>query len=346
MTMKALINFASEPGSVEIRNVEMPEVKPGMVMIRVRAVGVCGSDIHQWSGAVSYPVRYPVTLGHEFAGEVVEVGTGVSDWVSGDRVVCETAAFICGKCVYCRTGNYHHCPKRKGFGALIDGAMAEYIVVREGILHRIPNELSFPEAALCEPACVAYNAVIEKIRVNPGDGVVVIGPGPIGAFCLQMAKLVTPGFLVLIGLSKDRKRMEALDRSIGIDRMIYSDEEDPIAALSTMGDGLGAHAVIDAIGLGITLKQSMALVRPLGKIVKIGWDEKNPISSIDPLIAKGATLQGTFSHTWDMWERVLLLASKKKLDLATVGTCFSMDNWQSGFSKMRELDIIKAVVEP
>ncbi len=344
--MKALVNYASTPESVEVREVPVPEVGPGMVKIRVRAVGVCGSDIHQWSGAVSYPVRYPVTLGHEFSGEVAELGAGVDGWNVGDRVTCETAATVCGTCVYCRTGNYHHCPQRKGFGALIDGAMAEYMVVRQGILHRIPSELSFAEAALTEPACVAYDATVEKIRIRPGDTVAIIGPGPIGAFCLQMAKLQGPGNLMLVGLSKDRARMELLQSAFGVDHLVYSDKEDPTELIKRVGDGLGAHAVIDAIGLAVTVKQSMAMVRPLGSIVKIGWDDKPLGLSLDPLVAKGATLQGTFSHTWDMWERVLLLAAKGQLDLSTVARRFPLDDWRSGFSQMKALEILKAVVEP
>jgi alcohol dehydrogenase/L-iditol 2-dehydrogenase len=344
--MKALVNFSSTKGSVEIRDVAVPPVIPGFVKIRVRAVGVCGSDIHQWSGGVSYPVNYPVILGHEFSGEVVEAGAGAGDWAPGDRVVCDTAAKVCGKCVYCRTGNYHHCPERKGFGALFDGAMAEYAVIREGILHRLPDTLSFREASLTEPACVAYNAVVEKISIKPGDTVVIIGPGPIGAFSVQMAGLLTPGFLILVGLSKDESRMKLLKRVFNVDRLIYSDKEDPAEVIKTIGDGLGAHAVIDAAGFGVTVKQSMAMVRPLGNIVKIGWDEKALPVSLDPIIAKGARIQGTFSHTWEMWERVLLLASQKKLDLSSLAEYFPLEDWETGFSKMKSLAILKAVIEP
>lgn len=344
--MKALVNYSSTGGGVEIRDIDTPEVRPGAVKLRVRAVGVCGSDIHQWSGRVSYPVDYPVVLGHEFSGEIVETGAGVVDWAPGDRVVCETAAHICGKCSYCRTGNYHLCPERKGFGALINGAMAEYIVVREGILHRIPAEVSFTAASLTEPACVAYNAVIEKGSPRPGSTVVVIGPGPIGAFSLQMAALVSPGYLVLVGLEKDRKRMELIEHLYPVDRLIYSDEEETAAVIRALGDGYGAHLVIDAVGVGATVKQSMELVRPGGSIVKIGWDERNPISSLDPLVAKSAALQGTFSHTWEMWERVLLLASRSKLDLRSLAERFPLDAWEAGFRGMKDLEIVKAIVEP
>ena len=344
--MKALVNYSADPGSVEIREVESPSIKPGYVKLRVKAIGVCGSDIHQWNGGVSYPVNYPVILGHEFAGEILEIGEGVVDWNVGDRVVCETAATICGSCIYCRTGRYNHCPERKGFGALNNGAMAEMIVVREGILHKIPHNISYAEASLTEPACVAYNAVIQRTSLKPGNTVVIIGPGPIGAFCLQMAKLLTPGFIILAGLEKDRKRMELLQKTIGVDELVFTDKMDLAETVHACGDGMGAHAVIDSVGLGITVKQSLEIVRPYGEIVKIGWDEKSPTSSVDPMIAKSVSMHGTFSHTWEMWEQVLLLASRGKIDLSSIVQRFPLSKWEDGFQGMRNLEILKSVIEP
>lgn len=200
--MKAIVNYGSDPHSVEIRDVEKPKCGRNDVLLKVKAIGVCGSDIHQWKGGVSYPVNYPVILGHEFAGIIEEVGEDVTDWKAGDRVTCETAAVTCGTCYYCRTGQYNFCPSRKGFGALYNGAMAEYIVVRQQILHTIPEMLSFEEASLTEPACVAFNACISISDIVPGDTVVIIGPGPIGAMCIQIAKLKSPYKIVVVGLKK------------------------------------------------------------------------------------------------------------------------------------------------
>src|SRR5947209_14113935 len=115
-TMTALVNFAPEPGSVELREMPVPVPNRGEVLLRVRAVGTCGSDLHQYHGTQSWAVNCPVTLGHEFCGEVAEVGAGVAVWQVGDRVACETAASVCGACALCRTGQYNLCPQRLGFG--------------------------------------------------------------------------------------------------------------------------------------------------------------------------------------------------------------------------------------
>ncbi len=339
--MKALVNIA--PGSVELRDVKKPEVKPGEVLIRVKAVGVCGSDIHQWKGVVSYPVDYPVILGHEFSGIVEAVGEGVEYWKSGDRVTCETSAYICGRCTYCRTGRYHMCPERKGFGALINGAMAEYVSVREQIIHHIPDELSFEEAALVEPASVAFNAMLTNSSIMPGDTIVVIGPGPIGMMALQIARLCTPAHLIICGLEKDIERMK-LAANFGAEYTVYSDKEDLYDLLKQLGDGLGAHMVIDAAGFSSTQKQAYQWTRPAGTVVKIGWDSKPLDLSLDPIVAGNKRIQGTFSHNWPIWERVIALASQSKIDLKNLPEVFPYQKWEEGFTRMSNLKAIKSVI--
>jgi threonine dehydrogenase-like Zn-dependent dehydrogenase len=151
--MKAVVNYAPEPCSVELREIAEPVPRAGEVLLRVRAVGVCGSDLHQYHGTHSWKVNYPVVLGHEFAGSIEALGEGVEGWQVGDCVVCETAAVICGQCAYCRTGRYNLCPQRLGFGYGIHGAMARYVRVPVRVLHRLPDELTFEEGAFTEPCC-------------------------------------------------------------------------------------------------------------------------------------------------------------------------------------------------
>jgi alcohol dehydrogenase/L-iditol 2-dehydrogenase len=288
-------------------------------------------------------VDYPVILGHEFSGVVEEVGDGVDAWSPGDRVTCETSAKICGRCVYCRTGRYHMCPDRKGFGALINGAMAEYISVREGILHRVPDGLSFEEAALTEPAAVMFNAMVVNARTVPGDIVVVIGPGPIGMMALQCARLCSPSATILCGQRRDESRM-ALAGAFGADHLVYTDEEDAGKLLAGLGDSLGAHTIVDAVGLSVTQKQAYAWARPGATVIKVGWDSRPLGESLDPLVAGNLTLQGTFSHTWPTWERLLALAEVGKIDLKTLGTPVPLESWEDGFRGMRNLEIIKSVI--
>ncbi len=343
--MQALVTYSSEPGSVELREIDQPMPDKGEVLVKVEAVGVCGSDLHMWKGPVSWPMSYPVIMGHEFAGTIAAVDAGVEQWRAGQRVACETAAKICGVCEHCRTGNYNLCPQRKGFGAVVDGAMAQYIAVRQGILHHIPDLVSFEEAALAEPAAVAFNAVYVKSRLTPGDFVVVIGPGPIGLMVLQMVKLCTPAHVVMVGLTHDECRLEKA-REFGADSIVVGDREDPVDAVNKLSDGKGAHLVLDAVGVRTTFRQSLLMVRPAGQITKIGWDKAPPDHSLDPLVLKAATLQGTFSHTWTTWERVLSLMELSRIDVRAMSQSFSLEDWEQAFRTMDSLQIAKAVIVP
>src|SRR5438105_2762461 len=225
--MRAIVNVERKPHRVEMQERPTPEIGPGDVLLRVRGVGVCGSDLHQWHATHSWPVNYPVTLGHEFGGEVAAVGREVKAFREGDRVVSETAASICEECVYCRSGHYNLCPKRLGFGYGLDGAMADYVRVPARCLHPLPDNVPFEDAAMTEPACVACNAVMELSRIMPGDTVVVMGPGTIGLMVVQMCRLFTPGKLVLIGTTKDGERLK-VGRQLGADITLEADATDVV----------------------------------------------------------------------------------------------------------------------
>ena len=146
-------------------------------MLEVAAVGVCGSDLHQWTGDHSWPVNYPVTLGHEFGGTVCEIGSAVRGWKEGERAVSETAAVIDTNNPLSRRGLYNLDPTRLGFGYGVNGAMTRFVRVPSRCLHRIPNGLAMEKAALTEPCCVAFNATVNNADIRPGDRVIVLGSG-------------------------------------------------------------------------------------------------------------------------------------------------------------------------
>ena len=156
----AVVNFAADRGSVELREVGVPEIGSHDVLLEVANIGVCGSDLHQWTGDHSWPVNYPVVLGHEFGGTIVAVGDSVTGWHEGDRVVSETAAIIDPDSPLTRRGLYNLDPSRKGFGYGVNGAMTRFVCVPARILHRLPAGLSFEQACLTEPCCVAYSGVV------------------------------------------------------------------------------------------------------------------------------------------------------------------------------------------
>jgi L-iditol 2-dehydrogenase len=342
-TMPALVNYSSQPLSVELREIPVPEIGVRDVLLEVGAVGVCGSDVHQWQGMHSWTVNYPVVLGHEFCGTVVAAGTEVKGFKEGDRVVSETAAVIDETSPYTRQGLYNLDPGRKGFGYGVDGAMTSYVRVPERCLHGLPDQVSFEKAALTEPCCVAYNAVCVNARVRPGDAVLVLGPGPIGLLCAVMAKLSGASHVVVAGLPGDAKRLE-LSRSLGADVALSGGV---LEHVKTLTDGLGVDLVVDAAGASATLQLAMQAVRPAGQIVKVGWGPQPLGFSLDPLVAKAVTLQGSFSHTWAVWERVIALIAANRIPLdLVIGRVSSLETWLGSFEAMHHTEILKAVLLP
>ena len=342
--MKAVAKFGFGDKEVEIRDVPEPQMGPGQVMVEVKATGVCGSDVHMWRNMQSWEITLPLVLGHEFAGVIVDVGENVSGWEIGDRVAVETAAEVCDACVYCLSGNYNLCPSRLGYGALADGSMTSYVAARPQILHRVPDNVPDEHAALTEPICVAYNALVEKTAMKPGDLVVIQGPGPIGIMALQIARIRGAGTLVVLGTDADAKRMEVA-AELGADYTLNIQRDDPVALVESLGDGFGADLVIDATGVSRALQQSMDLVRPNGRITKIGWGPQALDFSLDPLVAKAVTLQGTFSHLYPTWERVLTLLSTGQVNLGPViGGTYPLEDWEEAFESMEQGENVKSVL--
>jgi L-iditol 2-dehydrogenase len=344
--MTGLVQYALEPHAVELREMPVPEIGEDEVLLRVGAVSVCGSDVHQYHNQQSWPVKVPVVLGHEFGGEVARTGARVRGFKEGDRVVSETAASICGECLYCRTGEYNLCPQRSGFGYGTHGGMAEFVRVPARCLHHIPDTLAFERAALTEPCCVGYNAVAAKSRVRPGDVVVVLGPGPIGLIAAEMARLSGAGTIVVAGMKRDAARLAAAT-ALGVAYAVDIEATDLAALVRTLGDGLGADLVVDASGTSIALKQALEIVRPAGQVTKVGWGPQPLGFSLDPLVQKAVTLQGSFSHTFKNWEQVVRMLDSGQINLEPIVSCVSpLASWQDCFDGMHSGRYVKAVLQP
>ena len=344
--MKAVVKYENKPNATELRDVPVPEIGSTDVLVEVAYVGVCGTDPHMHTGAVLFDFNCPFILGHEFAGTITQVGGNVSNWQIADRVTAETHADYCGHCTLCRTNNYHLCKQRKGFGFHLDGAFTKFVKVPARILHRVPDNVSLKAASLTEPFCVAYKSVICNSTVNPGDTVVVIGPGPIGLLCMKMAQMSGASQIVAIGTEGDDARLE-LSKSFGATITINSSRQDPLEIIMPLGDGFGADLVVDTAGVSATLKLSMDAVRPQGQITKIGWGPKPVNFSLDPLIAKSVTFKGHFSHTWDVWEKCLTMMSSGQIDLEQLVTHeLPMDQWAKAFELVETKKSNKVVLTP
>ena len=340
MKYAAVVNYAPEKGSVEIREMEAPDIGEEDVLLEVANVGVCGSDLHQWTADHSWPVNYPVVLGHEFGGHIVKTGKLVKDWKEGDRVVSETAALIDLNNPMSRRGFYNLDPTRKGFGYGVNGAMTRFVRVPARCLHHVPAQLAFEQACLTEPCCVAYNAVAENSHIRPGDRVIVIGPGTIGILCAAVARLCGAEVAV-VGLDADIGRLK-IAAQYGCEGIVGD-----ATAWARERDGMGADCVIDAAGHSATLKLAIGWVRPKGQITKVGWGPQPLNFSIDPIVQKNVTLQGSFSHNWPIWERVISLLASDRLDVKPIiGGVWPVTEWHTAFEKMHSGQVVKSVLKP
>jgi alcohol dehydrogenase/L-iditol 2-dehydrogenase len=336
----AVVNYGPEKFSVELREIPRATIRDDEVLLEVQAVGVCGSDLHMWTAQQSWTMKYPVVLGHEFCGVIRELGSRVSGWKEGDRVVSETAAVIDANSPYTRQGKYNLDPNRLGYGALIDGAMRRYVPVPARILHRMPDGMTFEQAALTEPCCVAYNAVAGNVRVHPGDRILVLGPGPIGILSAAMARLCGAE-VAIVGLEQDRARLE-ISRAYGCEAIVG----DPTEWCKAV-DGFGADGIVDATGVSVALSTALDVVRPGGWISKVGWGPQPLNFSLDRLVQKNVTLQGSFSHNWPIWERVIRLIATGALDVRPItGGVWPIAEWHDAFETMHSGSIVKAILKP
>jgi L-iditol 2-dehydrogenase len=342
--MKALVKYGNKPGQVEIRDVPVPQIGPDDVLLEVKAAGICGWDIEMWQHKMANPVNVPVIQGHEFCGIIKEAGSKVKDFRPGERVVSETAAYICGRCPQCTTGNYHLCPERKGFGYGVDGAFTDYVKVPSRCLHHIPDNVSFDQAALTEPACVAYQALMVLSKIVPETAVLIIGPGPVGLFCVQIARAAGASPVLVVGTGKDRQRLKAA-RKLGADKIIDVTTTDARSFINLITHNQGIPLVVDAAGNKRALSLAIDTVARQGQITKIGWGPDPIDFSLDPLLAKAACLQGTFSHNWPVWEAVIEMMALGDLQTEPmISHRIELEQWLQTFKAVESCQAVKAII--
>jgi L-iditol 2-dehydrogenase len=344
-THPAIVHYALEPLAVELREVPVPDIGEDDVLLAVGAVSVCGSDVHQAHNTHSWRVNVPVVLGHEFGGTVAAAGRGVRAFREGDRVVSETAAQICGQCMMCRTGWYNLCPSRLGFGYGLDGGMAQYVRVPARCLHSIPDSLPFDLACLAEPHAVSYQAMCVNSTIRPGDAVVVLGPGPIGLLCARMAALSGADPLIVAGLPADAPRLEAakqLGATHTVDMAVQNLDE---VVRNLRAEG--ADVVCDATGASRPLEDAIRIARPNGQVTKVGWSPEALAVDMNPLVLRNVRIQGSFSHNYPVWERVIhLLDRRLSRPELIVGLRAPLTGWRDAFDAMHDRRVIKSVLLP
>lgn len=337
--------FLYKPGDIRIEEMEIPIPKDDEALIRLKAVGVCGSDVHFFEvGRIGdFVVKEPLILGHECAGEVVEIGKDVKNVKVGDRVAIE-AGVPCRKCEFCRLGRYNLCSNVTFLATPpFHGAYREYIAHPEDFLFKLPDNVSYQEGAMVEPLSVGTYAA-ERGNVNVRNTVAIIGAGTIGLMTLQVAK--ARGATEIIVTDLEPFRLE-LAKKLGATLTINAREEDPVKKVLQYTDG-GADVVMEAVGAPQTIQQTIKMARPGAIIVWIGMPttDEIPIRAVEA-ICKDVDIRGIFRYANAYRPAIRLLASGKIDVRSMITTAFTLDHVQEAleYPKKHPGTCIKVMVE-
>lgn len=340
--MKAVVKWEEGEGKVRLEERPKPIPGQGQVLIKVAWAGICGTDLKIRSG--DFWCNPPVTLGHEYSGIVEEIGPGVTDLEPGDPVVSETAQVICGKCEYCLSGNYLMCNSRLSIGYGTDGAFADYIVVRSEIVHRIPQGVTLPEAALCEPAAVALHAVFDYAEIRPHHEVLVFGPGTIGILVAQAVRSMGAR-AILCGTAQDGFRLEAAAK-MGIDTVDTS-KTDLKQVIDDLSESGGVDYAFDCSGAAPAISQALNCLKKKGTLVQVGITKPAVQLDYGTVAMKELSIRGAFGHRNENWSQALKLMSQKKMDVKPMITDrLSLPQWEQGFDRAQKLNSIKVLLSP
>ncbi len=348
-TMKACM--LTEYNNLEIAEVPIPRPGYGEILCKIKAIAICGTDPEIINGHHSskWPPYFPFTLGHEWSGQVVEVGEGVTEFKPGDRVAGE-AHCGCGKCENCMKGNYTLCLNygkdetgHRHYGFTVRGANAEYNVYSPKALKKIPDSLSYKAATLVDTAGVALHG-IELVGITPGGTVAVFGPGPIGLCAMQIAKHMGADKVIMVGRGH---RLEVA-KQLGADEIIDFEKEDPIERIREMTQGVGADEVLECSGAAITPYQSVMSVRKGGKVSLIGFydDEKCPLYPQTKIVLDEIKIFGSRANP-NVSERVIKMLAAGVISSEIIVThCYPLEKYNEALDVMvnRKDGVIKMVI--
>jgi L-iditol 2-dehydrogenase len=273
----------NQPFEVEIKEVDVPKAQGDEVLVKVMAVGVCGSDVHYYeNGRIGdHVVEKPIILGHECAGIVVETGEKVSRFKKGDRVAVEPGV-TCGKCENCKRGRYNLCPDVQFLATPpVDGAFVQYIKHREDFLFPIPDELSYETAALNEPFSVGIHAA-RRTSLQPGSTIAIMGMGPVGLMSVVAAKAFGAGKIIVSDLEENRLQAA---KQLGATDAINAREEDSVEKVRRITGGEGVETAFETAGNPAALQAAVSSLKRGGKLAIVGLPPVDEVGLNIPMIA-------------------------------------------------------------
>ncbi len=342
--MKALLLTAYK--NLQIAELPTPSPGPGEVLLRVAACGICGSDVHGYDGSSGRRIP-PVVMGHEAAGRVVAAAEGVTGFAAGDRVTLDSTVF-CGECVHCRRGEINLCDSRQVLGVSCGdyrraGAFAEFVAVPARILHHLPPNLPFEEAAMLEAAAVAIHAV-SLAPLAAGDTALVVGAGTIGLLCLQALRAAGCSRVLIADVDSTRLQLAA---SFG-GTPVFSADSNTAAQVLAFTNGRGADVVLEAVGLDATVSDSVDSVRKGGTVVLVGNITPEVRLPLQKIVTRQIRLQGSCASSGEYPRAIELMASGAINVKPFISAVAPLEEGPVWFERLyaREPNLMKVVLRP
>jgi L-iditol 2-dehydrogenase len=322
---------------LRLEDVAEPVLAPGEALIRVRAMGVCGSDLHLYKGDRVIP--YPHILGHEFAGDIVQVGANVSHLQAGQRVTSEPN-FWCGNCVYCLAGDQNLCLSRIPLGVDIDGAQAEYVKVPARFVWTLPDSVSYTQGALVEPLTVSLHC-LRKSRAQVGDTVAIMGCGSIGLLALLCAKAA--GCRV-VAVDVVPHRLE-FAKKLGADEIINSRESDLVDAVKQLTGGLGPEVVLETAGVSPVPEQAVAMVRSGGRVMFVGLTTQPAQFAPITVVRREVEISGSYIYRAGEFGQTIRLMSTGQINvLPLIGLTAGLAEAQEVYEQLLAGKAVKGLI--
>jgi 2-desacetyl-2-hydroxyethyl bacteriochlorophyllide A dehydrogenase len=339
--MKALVYF----GPKDIRITKIDDLKPeeDEVLIKVKATGICGSDVHGYLGLTGRRVP-PMVMGHEFAGCISEIGRNVKGIKVGDRVTAQPVNF-CGECEFCQKGLTNVCANKKFLGVMdVNGSMAEYVCVPAKLIYKLPDSMSYMQGAMIEPLAVAYRAV-KQVQSLENKDVLIVGAGTIGLLVLQILKTKKARKIFISDLSDFRLDVA---KKLGADVIINPSKSNAYDLISIETNGLGVDVAIEAVGISPTVLQAMSALKIGGICIWIGNSAKIINVNMQEVVTRELNISGTYIYTHKEFGEVLDLLAEGNIDVeAVISKVISLEEAPEMFNKLAKDagQLIKVVID-
>lgn len=343
--MRALL--LTEKRRLTLEDMPAPSVGPADLLVRIRACGICGSDVHGYDGSTGRRIP-PIIMGHEAAGVIEKVGASVCDFQIGDRITFDSTIY-CGVCSFCRSGSVNLCDNRRVLGVSCGdyrqhGCFAEYVSIPQHIACKLPNGLSFEHAAMVEAVSIAVHAV-GRVPSVLGRSTVVIGAGMIGQLIVQTLRAAGCGTLIAIDV--DRDRLERSRRS-GADHSLDGNAPELIKELQALTRGRGADVAFEAVGAAASFGTAVASVRKGGAVVLVGNTSPTVPFPLQSVVTREISLYGSCASSGE-YPACLELMARGKIEVQSLISAVALlDEGPAWFERLyaREPGLMKVILQP